>query len=68
MSSESFMKTLLKLFYQAFALLTSPQNGLPPLDVRPALRHATSIANDACIAVHDESLGVSVFTSFCFVS
>ncbi|KAI0312937.1 hypothetical protein OF83DRAFT_599056 [Amylostereum chailletii] len=42
---------------EAFALLGSPRSGLPPLDVRPALRHATAVADEACHIVGDTSVG-----------
>ncbi|EIM91476.1 uncharacterized protein STEHIDRAFT_91612 [Stereum hirsutum FP-91666 SS1] len=61
-SRLGYNEPVLSLLPEAFALLASPQNGLPPLDVRPALRHATSVANDACIAIRDESLGPSWYT------
>jgi hypothetical protein len=43
---------------QAFALLASPTSGLPPLDIRPGLRHAATIADDACWITKDAATGV----------
>ncbi|KAF9563204.1 hypothetical protein CPC08DRAFT_706133 [Agrocybe pediades] len=41
---------------EAFALLASPPSGLPPLDPRPALKHAACVADEACYVIGDESL------------
>ena len=34
--------------YQAFALLLTPTSGLPPFEILPAVKHAASIADEAC--------------------
>lgn len=49
---------------QAFALLASPTSGLPPLDPRPGLRHAASVADDACWVTKDQAQGVSSYPYF----
>ncbi|KAK7463391.1 hypothetical protein VKT23_006746 [Stygiomarasmius scandens] len=41
---------------EAFALLASPERGIPPLDPRPALTHAIAIADEACHITGDTSL------------
>ena len=43
---------------QAFALLISPLNGVPPLDPLPAVKHSVRVADEACRAIHDKSLHV----------
>ena len=40
------------------ALLASPTNGLPPLDPVPALKHASSVADEACHIAGDHTVGV----------
>ncbi|KAI0033542.1 hypothetical protein K488DRAFT_77831 [Vararia minispora EC-137] len=57
-----YNEPVLSLLPEAFALLASPRSGLPPLDARPALRHATTIADDACHIVGDASVGHSWYT------
>ncbi|THH15339.1 hypothetical protein EW146_g5127 [Bondarzewia mesenterica] len=54
-----YNEPVLPLLPEAFALLVSPTSGLPPLDVRPALRHTASIADEACQIVGDASVGPS---------
>ncbi|ETW83319.1 hypothetical protein HETIRDRAFT_55120, partial [Heterobasidion irregulare TC 32-1] len=54
-----YNEPVLPLLPEAFALLASPKYGLPPFDVRPALRHATSIADEACHLANDASTGTS---------
>ncbi|KDQ57140.1 hypothetical protein JAAARDRAFT_157264 [Jaapia argillacea MUCL 33604] len=44
---------------EVFALLALPSRGLPPLDLRPALRHSFKIADDACHASGDSTVGTS---------
>ena len=39
--------------------MISPSSGIPPVDVLPAIKHTTSIADEACRAVGDASIGVS---------
>ncbi|RDB25848.1 Ubiquinone biosynthesis protein COQ9, mitochondrial [Hypsizygus marmoreus] len=46
---------------EAFALLASPNSGLPPLDPRPAFQHATKVADEACYATGDASLQLAWF-------
>ncbi|KAG7089363.1 hypothetical protein E1B28_011053 [Marasmius oreades] len=41
---------------EAFALLCSPEQGLPPLDPRPAIEHAAKIANETCKITKDQSI------------
>ncbi|KAH9481226.1 hypothetical protein JR316_0005747 [Psilocybe cubensis] len=41
---------------EAFALLASPKYGIPPLDPTPALKHAASVADEACYVAGDQSL------------
>ncbi|KAJ3847379.1 hypothetical protein EV368DRAFT_51289, partial [Lentinula lateritia] len=47
---------------QAFALLASPERGLPPLDPRPALKHASRIADEASYISGDASTQLSWYT------
>ncbi|KAF8271183.1 hypothetical protein EI94DRAFT_1721067 [Lactarius quietus] len=47
---------------EAFALVASPRLGVPPLDPRPAVQHAASVADEACRAVKDTSIGPSWYT------
>ena len=43
---------------QAFALLASPTSGIPPLDPRPVIQHAASVADQAWFLSGDKSTGV----------
>ncbi|KAI0067270.1 hypothetical protein BV25DRAFT_1867783 [Artomyces pyxidatus] len=47
---------------EAFALLASPRSGIPPLDVKLALVHAVSVADEACFATGDISVGPAWYT------
>ncbi|KAH9052931.1 hypothetical protein EDB83DRAFT_2619655 [Lactarius deliciosus] len=47
---------------EAFALVASPRLGAPPLDPRPAVQHAVSVADEACRAAKDASIGPSWYT------
>ncbi|KAH9953212.1 hypothetical protein BGW80DRAFT_1460109 [Lactifluus volemus] len=47
---------------EAFALVVSPRHGVPPLDLRPAIQHAASIADEACRVTKDTSIGPSWYT------
>lgn len=47
---------------EAFALVASPRLGVPPLDPRPAVRHAASVADEACRVARDTSIGPSWYT------
>ncbi|KAI0303676.1 hypothetical protein B0F90DRAFT_1815975 [Multifurca ochricompacta] len=47
---------------EAFALVASPGLGIPPLDLRPAVQHAASIADEACRVAGDTSIGPSWYT------
>ncbi|KIM84809.1 hypothetical protein PILCRDRAFT_817609 [Piloderma croceum F 1598] len=47
---------------EAFALLASPTSGLPPLDIRPGLRHAATVADEACWITKDAATGTSWYT------
>ncbi|KAF5340896.1 hypothetical protein D9758_012190 [Tetrapyrgos nigripes] len=40
---------------EAFALLASPEIGIPPLDPLPALGHAINIADEACYLTGDKT-------------
>ncbi|KAF9036283.1 hypothetical protein BJ165DRAFT_1533127 [Panaeolus papilionaceus] len=51
-----YNKPALKFLPEAFALLASPSTGLPLLDPRPALKHAYSIADEACYVTGDGAL------------
>ncbi|KAH9041656.1 hypothetical protein EDB85DRAFT_2071892 [Lactarius pseudohatsudake] len=42
--------------------VASPRLGVPPLDPRPAVQHAVSVADEACRAVKDASIGPSWYT------
>jgi len=53
---------VLQYLPEAFALLASPESGLPPLDPRAALRHASRIANEACYISGDTSSQLSWYT------
>lgn len=55
-------ETVLLYLPEAFALLASPTSGLPPLDPRPALKHAATIADDACWITKDAATGTSWYT------
>ncbi|KAA1476259.1 hypothetical protein DENSPDRAFT_502001 [Dentipellis sp. KUC8613] len=44
---------------EAFALLASPQSGVPPLDPRPAFWHAAGVADEACYAAKEPTIGLS---------
>ena len=44
--------------FEAFALMISPTSGIPPIDPRPALMHAMSIADQACYLSGCQSTGV----------
>ena len=48
------------LLLQAFALLASPTFGLPPLDPRPGLKHAVTVADEACWITNDPETGVGL--------
>jgi len=50
---------VLQYLPEAFALLASPTSGFPPLDPRPALEHATNIADEACYVAGDTSTELS---------
>ncbi|THH04524.1 hypothetical protein EW145_g5456 [Phellinidium pouzarii] len=50
-------KPVLHFLPEAFALMASPTSGIPPLDPRPAMQHAFSIADQACYLSGDESTG-----------
>ncbi|KAJ3900804.1 hypothetical protein F5879DRAFT_808527, partial [Lentinula edodes] len=52
----------MKNILQAFALLASPEGGLPPLDPRPALKHASRIADEASYISGDASTQLSWYT------
>ncbi|KAI9463265.1 hypothetical protein BJY52DRAFT_1254237 [Lactarius psammicola] len=47
---------------EAFALVASPRLGVPPLDPRPAVQHAASVADEACRVTKDTSIGPSWYT------
>ncbi|KAJ4477389.1 hypothetical protein J3R30DRAFT_3485105 [Lentinula aciculospora] len=47
---------------EAFALLASPERGLPPFDPRPALKHASRIADEASYISGDMSSELSWYT------
>ncbi|KAL0579301.1 hypothetical protein V5O48_002699 [Marasmius crinis-equi] len=51
-----YNRDVLKHLPEAFALLCSPENGWPPVDPRPALKHAATVANETCIITQDRSL------------
>ncbi|KAF8825322.1 hypothetical protein HHX47_DHR7000654 [Lentinula edodes] len=53
----------MKNILQAFALLASLEGGLPPLDPRPALKHASRIADEASYISGDASTQLHQFTS-----
>ncbi|KAJ7745762.1 hypothetical protein B0H16DRAFT_1558190 [Mycena metata] len=44
---------------EAFALLASPESGIPPVDPLPALKHAARVADEACYLSADQSLRLS---------
>ncbi|KAJ3762640.1 hypothetical protein EV360DRAFT_35288, partial [Lentinula raphanica] len=46
----------------AFALLATPEDGFPPLDPRPALKHAAKIADEAACISGDTSSQLSWYT------
>ncbi|KAJ3830054.1 hypothetical protein F5880DRAFT_1469228, partial [Lentinula raphanica] len=47
---------------KAFALLATPEDGLPALDPRPALKHAAKIADEAACISGDTSSQLSWYT------
>ncbi|PPQ67966.1 hypothetical protein CVT24_003159 [Panaeolus cyanescens] len=55
-SRLEYNEPALQYLPEAFALLASPSSGLPPLDPRPALKHAFKIADEACYVTGDEAL------------
>ncbi|KZT42130.1 hypothetical protein SISSUDRAFT_107614 [Sistotremastrum suecicum HHB10207 ss-3] len=44
---------------EAFALLVAPQQTLPRFDIRPAISHAASVADEACYLTSDSPEGTS---------
>ncbi|KAI0267780.1 hypothetical protein BC834DRAFT_822134, partial [Gloeopeniophorella convolvens] len=58
----AFNVPVLEHLTEAFALLASPTYGLPPLDPRPAIQHAASVADEACHVAQDASIGPSWYT------
>ncbi|TFK23641.1 hypothetical protein FA15DRAFT_681116 [Coprinopsis marcescibilis] len=46
----------------AFALLATPSSGIAPIDPRPALHHASKIADEACYSIGDRSLHLSWYS------
>ncbi|THV07223.1 hypothetical protein K435DRAFT_709899 [Dendrothele bispora CBS 962.96] len=51
-----YNQSALQYLPEAFALLASPERGLPPLDPRPAATHAITVADEACYITGDTSL------------
>ncbi|TFK36655.1 hypothetical protein BDQ12DRAFT_236272 [Crucibulum laeve] len=51
-----YNEPVLRYLPEAFALLASPQSGLPPLDPRPALKHSARIADEVAYTSGDNSL------------
>ncbi|TFY61133.1 hypothetical protein EVG20_g7167 [Dentipellis fragilis] len=47
---------------EAFALLASPQYGIPPLDIRPAFWHTAGVADEACYAAKEPTIGLSWYS------
>ncbi|KAI0255026.1 hypothetical protein BJV78DRAFT_1180641 [Lactifluus subvellereus] len=47
---------------EAFALVASPRHYIPPLDLRPAVHQAASVADEACRVTKDASTGPSWYT------
>ncbi|KAJ3888302.1 hypothetical protein GG344DRAFT_90019 [Lentinula edodes] len=58
----SYNEPVLHYLPEAFALLASPEGGLPPLDPRPALKHASRIADEASYISGDASTQLSWYT------
>ncbi|GAW00180.1 ubiquinone biosynthesis protein coq9 [Lentinula edodes] len=58
----SYNEPVLHFLPEAFALLASPEGGLPPLDPRPALKHASRIADEASYISGDASTQLSWYT------
>ncbi|KAH8117937.1 hypothetical protein DFH11DRAFT_1503289 [Phellopilus nigrolimitatus] len=48
---------VLQFLPEIFALASSPPSGIPPLDPRPAVWHAASIADQACYLSGDKNTG-----------
>lgn len=44
---------------EAFAVLAAPSSGLHLVDPLPALKHATTVADQACVVHGDTTVGVS---------
>ncbi|KIK55076.1 hypothetical protein GYMLUDRAFT_76644 [Collybiopsis luxurians FD-317 M1] len=57
-----YNKPVLQLLPEAFALLASPERGLPPLDPRPALSHAARVADEASYLSGDTSVQLAWYT------
>ncbi|KZT67479.1 hypothetical protein DAEQUDRAFT_729141 [Daedalea quercina L-15889] len=53
---------VLQLLPEAFALLASPTNGLPLLDPVPALKHAGSVADEACYIAGEKTIGLAWYS------
>ncbi|KAI9509799.1 hypothetical protein F5148DRAFT_1298688 [Russula earlei] len=47
---------------EAFGLVASPPLGFPPIDPLPAIQHAAGVADEACRATNDASVGPSWYT------
>ncbi|KAJ3732521.1 hypothetical protein DFJ43DRAFT_1072960 [Lentinula guzmanii] len=58
----NYNEPVLPYLPEAFALLASPERGLPPLDPRPALKHAARIADEASYISGDTSSQLSWYT------
>jgi len=50
---------VLQFLPEALALMASPTSGLPPLDLIPALKHAGSVADEACHIVGEHTIGLA---------
>ncbi|TDL25540.1 hypothetical protein BD410DRAFT_765041 [Rickenella mellea] len=61
-SRLSWNEPVLRYLPEAFALIASPASGIPPLDLRPALKHAATIADQACYISGDASVGTAWYT------
>ncbi|KAF5391589.1 hypothetical protein D9757_002540 [Collybiopsis confluens] len=59
---KGILQTRLEYNKPAFALLASTERGFPPLDPRPALRHAATVADEALYISGDTSLQLEWYT------
>ncbi|KAJ7650053.1 hypothetical protein FB45DRAFT_731900 [Roridomyces roridus] len=57
-----YNEPVVSLLPEAFALLSAPESGVPPLDPLPMLKHSARIADEACHVSQDASLRLAWYT------